>query len=363
MLTVDNLRPVERYTHGWDDLIIPKAHKLMVISLVVNHFNNKDTEQNDPDAGHSSDLVLEKGEGLVILLHGAPGVGKTSTAECVAEFYGKLLFPITCGDLGVTASSVKTELSEKFHLAEKWNCVLLLDEADVFLAQRTRTDVQRNSLVSVFLRVLEYFSGILFLTTNRVGAFDEAFKSRVHMQLYYSPLGWKQTEAIWKTNMKRLKEKKDRRKEKMIIDERAISAYAKEHYDETYRHKSNWNGRQIRNAFQTAAAMAEYDALLETNKRKDEVEKIARPVTDFVPTEPVLNIDHFKKISKATWQFDDYIRQTKGFTDGHLAYLNEDRKDKIRVTAGPPGHNDRGTKTVSLATRGMHWFRLRWESC
>lgn len=221
-----------------NDLIIPKAHKLIVRSLVVNHFANKAAEQNDPNASHSSDLVSEKGKGLVILLRGAPSVGKTSTAECVAEFYGKLLFPITCGDLGLTASQVEEELSEKFHLAEKWNCVLLLDEADVFLAQRTRTDVKRNSLVSVFLRVLEYFSGILFLTTNRVKAFDEAFKSRVHMQLYYSPLGWKQTKCIWETNMKRLKEKKDRRKEKMIIDERAIFAYAKEHCDETYRHKA-----------------------------------------------------------------------------------------------------------------------------
>jgi SpoVK/Ycf46/Vps4 family AAA+-type ATPase len=139
----------------------------MVRSLVVNHFANKAAEQNDPDASHSSDLVSEKGKGLVILLHGAPSVGKTSTAECVAEFYGKLLFPITCSDLGLTASQVEEELSEKFHLAEKWKCVLLLDEADVFLAQRTRTDVKRNSLVSVFLRVLEYFSGIIFLITEK----------------------------------------------------------------------------------------------------------------------------------------------------------------------------------------------------
>ncbi len=269
-------------------------------SLVVNHFANKAAEQDDPDASHSSDLVSEKGKWLVILLHSVPGVGKTSTVECVAEFYGKLLFPITCGDLGLTASQVEEELFEKFHLAEKWNCVLLLDEADVFLAQRTRTDVKRNSLVSVFLRVLEYFSGIFFLTTSRVGAFDEAFKSRVHTQLYYSPLGWKQTKCIWETNMKRLKEKKDRRKEKMIIDERAIFAYTKEHYDETYRHKANWNGRQIRNACQTATAMAEYDALVKTNKRKDDIKKSAQLLTGFMPTEPILKIDHFKTIFKAT---------------------------------------------------------------
>lgn len=33
-----------------------------------------------------------------------------------------------------------------------------------------------NALVSVFLRVLEYYDGILILTSNRVGTFDEAIR-------------------------------------------------------------------------------------------------------------------------------------------------------------------------------------------
>ena len=91
---------------------------------------------------------------------------------------------------------------------------MLLDEADIFLAQRATTDVQRNAQYPVcyildcmvpwtdgvprivFLRVLEYYEGILFLTTNRVGISDEAFKSRIHISLYYPPLNWQQTEKI-----------------------------------------------------------------------------------------------------------------------------------------------------------------------
>jgi hypothetical protein len=38
--------------------------------------------------------------------------------------------------------------------------------------------LERNALVSVALRVLEYHRGVLFLTTNRIQAFDEAFLSR-----------------------------------------------------------------------------------------------------------------------------------------------------------------------------------------
>lgn len=89
-----------------------------------------------------------KGKGLIILLHGAPGVGKTSTAECVADHTRRPLFPITCGDIGDNAKDVERNLEWCFQLAHKWGCVLLLDEADVFLAERSKTDLQRNALVS-----------------------------------------------------------------------------------------------------------------------------------------------------------------------------------------------------------------------
>ena len=49
------------------------------------------------------------------------------------------------------------------------NIVVLLDEADVFLEERDMKDLKRNALVSVFLRALEYYDGILILTSNRVG--------------------------------------------------------------------------------------------------------------------------------------------------------------------------------------------------
>lgn len=66
-----------------------------------------------------------------------------------------------------------------------WNALLLLDEADVFLEQRTSFDVKRNSLVSIFLRQLEYYKGIIVLTSNRVETFDKALESRHLLSLYF----------------------------------------------------------------------------------------------------------------------------------------------------------------------------------
>jgi hypothetical protein len=76
-------------------------------------------------------------------------IGKTSTAECVAANTNRPLFPITCGDIGgTTAKEVEDNLESYFDLARKWGCVLLLDEADVFLGERTKGDIVQNSLVS-----------------------------------------------------------------------------------------------------------------------------------------------------------------------------------------------------------------------
>jgi hypothetical protein len=63
------------------------------------------------------------------------------------------LLPITCGDLGITAQDVERKLEMNFRLAQAWGCVLLLDEADVFLAQRTSSDLERNAVVSGALLV------------------------------------------------------------------------------------------------------------------------------------------------------------------------------------------------------------------
>ncbi|KXH42017.1 hypothetical protein CSAL01_08094 [Colletotrichum salicis] len=126
-------------------LVLPDGHKKMVKSLVAQHFRDKESATANTD---QADIVRGKGKDLIILLHGAPGVGKTTTAEGIAELFEKPLFQITCGDLGTTASEVEKALETHFALASRWGCILLLDEADVFLAARTPQDFIRNGLVA-----------------------------------------------------------------------------------------------------------------------------------------------------------------------------------------------------------------------
>ncbi|RYC56990.1 hypothetical protein CHU98_g9218, partial [Xylaria longipes] len=151
-----------------------------------------------------SDFVKNKGQGRVFLLHGSPGVGKTCTAECVAELTHRPLLSLTSGDLSTDAEEVEQSLEYFLSLGERFGAIVLLDEADVYLESRRNRDIERNGLVSVFLRALEYYRGVLFLTTNRVQTFDAAFTSRIHVALHYGPLTNTDRERIWSNGFERL---------------------------------------------------------------------------------------------------------------------------------------------------------------
>ncbi|KAL8759679.1 MAG: hypothetical protein Q9184_003542 [Pyrenodesmia sp. 2 TL-2023] len=306
-LNIDNIRPLERHSDGFEALVLPPGVARLVESLVKTHDpqNMPSFTSNDCENEHHVDLVRGKGKGLIILLHGAPGVGKTSTAECVADYTHRPLFPITCGDIGETSKEVEHNLEQNFSLAHRWGCVLLLDEADVFLQARDRENMRRNGVVSVFLRVLEFYSGILFLTTNKVGHFDEAFKSRIHVSLYYPALDKRSTLKIWKMNLDRL----SKSKKTLHTEAGEIYEYAKKHYKELVKKgKTTWNGRQIKNAFQTAIALAEFDA----NKTQGK---------------PVLALEHFKIVAQASEDFDDYLSRVHGGNEADVAKRFMQRDD------------------------------------
>ncbi|KAI2782628.1 P-loop containing nucleoside triphosphate hydrolase protein [Daldinia loculata] len=298
---IDLLREVE-YKNGWKNLVIDNPIKDTILALVEYHQKPHNQEPQGEGMLSPIDLVQGKGKGLTILLHGEPGVGKTSTAECVADHTKRPLFPVTCGDIGDNAQLVETNLERNFQLAHKWGCVLLLDEADIFLSRRTNHDITRNAIVSVFLRTLEYYSGILFLTTNRVGTIDRAFKSRIHLSLYYPKLNRERTLQIWENNLNRLEDEFESEKREFKFPKKEILKYAEKQFKRLKKLQLRpWNGRQIRNAFQTAIAIANYEA--RTQGKPLEIRK-----------------EHFAKVAERAIEFDSYLKELSlGKDDSQLA--------------------------------------------
>lgn len=90
--------------------------------------------------------------------------------------------------MSTDAAELEGQLDRIFQTAKAWGALLLLDEADVFLQERSRLSLDRNRLVAVFLRKVEFFEGVLFLTTNLLNDFDPAILNRVHLKLKYDDL-------------------------------------------------------------------------------------------------------------------------------------------------------------------------------
>lgn len=151
-----------------------------------------------------SDFVEGKSAGNVILCKGLPGVGKTLTAEVYAELIEKPLLSIHSGTLGICAEEIDKNLKSTFQMAKRWGVPMLLDEADVFVASRG-LDLNHNAVVATFLRSLEYYDGLLFMTTNRSNDIDDAIISRCAAIINYELPESDRTVAIWKVMAEQFK--------------------------------------------------------------------------------------------------------------------------------------------------------------
>lgn len=142
------------------------------------------------------DIIAGKSGGTTVLCAGPAGVGKTLTAEVYAEIVRRPLYRVHSGQLGLNVAAMETALKEVLTRAQRWGAVMLIDEADVYIRRRD-DNIATNAVVGVFLRVLEYFNGLLFLTTNRIDDIDEAIVSRCIALIRYHPPAADARRRIW----------------------------------------------------------------------------------------------------------------------------------------------------------------------
>lgn len=173
----------------------------------------------------------------------------------------------------------------------------------------------------IYVRVLEYYHGILFLTTNRVGVLDEAIKSRIHISLFYPHLSREHIWTITQMNLERLR-KIDAYRSR-ITGQKPLQFMDEEICDElskygTREHEQSLNGRQIRNAVHSAACLAWYE-----QKLKEERGEAAQTFW--------LSVEHFKTVKQTMILHEEYLNRTKGMSDADMANYRGERHDKFRT--------------------------------
>lgn len=174
--------------------------------------------------------------------------------------------------------------------------------------------------VAVFLRMLEYYNGILFLTTNRPGVLDEAVKSRVQLSLRYDHLDLAQTEKVFEFNLERLREIEDKKAsvdptyQKLHTRNKEILKFARDHYEKAALANGvgRWNGRQIRNAFLIASSLAHYGDGDEEGEDDGDLQK-------------QLGRTHFERVDRTTMLYDQYRKKIHNKDDDALAREKEHR--------------------------------------
>lgn len=183
---VQNMTEYEYRPELREKLILPEHHRDL-IDILTSDMNVL-----------MQDIVPGKSGGTTILCKGAPGLGKTLTAEVYSEVVGKPLYRVHSGQLGTSAASVEANLSAILQRAARWDAILLLDEADVYIRCRDN-DLEHNAIVAEFLRTLEYFNGLLFMTTNRIHDVDDAILSRCIATIKYEVPPKEDAVRLWKS--------------------------------------------------------------------------------------------------------------------------------------------------------------------
>ncbi|EFQ34500.1 ATPase [Colletotrichum graminicola M1.001] len=219
----------------------------LILSFVEGQVSNKTA---------FDDLIEGKGLGIIMLLVGNPGTGKTLTAEAVADEVRKPLYILSAVELGNDATAVEDRLTKVLELTEKWDAVLLFDECDVFIQERSKEHLEHNKIVAVFLRLLEYYRGILFMTSNRAETIDRAFYSRIHLTLHYPDLEPAARDQIWRQFSQR-------------------SQMENKLADENFRNLAHlpMNGRQIKNVLKIAMLLARQE---DTALSMDQIRTVLR---------------------------------------------------------------------------------------
>ena len=143
--------------------------------------------------------VFEKGTAISMLFYGQPGTGKTLMAQAIADKYNKELVFVSTADIETPEpGGAERNIREAFAKAQEKGDVILFDECDSLITDRSRVGMILAAQINALLSELEKYTGIAVFTTNRLGALDPAFERRLSLKLEFPMPTTEQRVDIWK---------------------------------------------------------------------------------------------------------------------------------------------------------------------
>lgn len=177
------------------DLVVDEPTRVEIDALIAR------CRWREPLACESAEVAMN-GVGVRALFAGPSGTGKTLTAKLIAAELGKELYRI---DLSAAVNKYLGEteknLNNALNAAEELDVVLLLDEGDALMANRTdvgsSNDRYANLETNFLLQRIEAFEGILVVTSNAADRIDRAFARRMDVVVNFrAPDAWRRYEIM-----------------------------------------------------------------------------------------------------------------------------------------------------------------------
>jgi shikimate kinase len=181
----------------WDDLVLPAD-----ASAQLREIAQQVQQRHRVYAAWGYEHKLNRGQGISVLFAGTSGTGKTMAAEVLAHTLDLPLYRIDlAGVVNKYVGETEKNLRRIFHAAEQSGTILFFDEADALFGKRTDVkdshDRYANIEVNYLLQLMENYSGLAILATNRRQAMDRAFLRRLRFVVDFAFPGIDGRRRIW----------------------------------------------------------------------------------------------------------------------------------------------------------------------
>ena len=211
---------------SWHDLVLPQS-----LRAALEDFAYEATERSVFWENDTARRLFPRGTALIGLLVGPPGTGKTMAAQVIAANLDLDLFRI---DLATVVSKYIGETAKNlrriFARAARMNAVLLFDEADALFSKRTNVrdshDRYANADTNYLLQLIEEYTGIALLATNKKNNIDPAFTRRVRYVLNFPRPSAQLRRTIWNQVIAELSDEETSTRLAGVIDRLSLSADA-----------------------------------------------------------------------------------------------------------------------------------------
>jgi ATPase family associated with various cellular activities (AAA) len=178
----------------FDSVILAADKKAQIISA-ISQIDNHNLIFNEWGFGD----VFEKGTAVSLLFYGPPGTGKTLMAQAIADKYNYTLQVVSTAEIETPEpGGAERNLKKYFKEAADGATVLLFDECDSLISNRTHVGMILAAQINALLTELEHFTGIAIFTTNRLEALDPAFDRRLSLKLEFPMPDEAHRIKIWK---------------------------------------------------------------------------------------------------------------------------------------------------------------------